>query len=101
MGAWPGNIRELRNVIEHSAIVTTGDTLRVPILDDVAATAAPQPTLADSERELIVGALERTAWRIKGPSGTAARLGLKPSTLYSRMKKLGIRPPGKPEDGKT
>jgi formate hydrogenlyase transcriptional activator len=90
---WPGNIRELKNVIEHGAILTSGDTLRVPLLDDAAPVAAPQPTLADSERELIFRALEGTGWRIKGPKGAAAALGLNPSTLYSRMKKLGVRPP--------
>jgi len=96
---WPGNVRELRNVIEHGAILTTGDTLRVPLLDDVVPVGAPTPTLADSERELILRALEGTRWRIKGPKGAAAALGLNPSTLYGRMKKLGIRPPGPAEDG--
>ena len=91
---WPGNVRELRNVIEHGAILTTGDTLRVPMLDDAAPVGAPPPTLADSERELILRALERAGWRIKGPKGAAAALGLNPSTLYSRMKKLGIRQSG-------
>jgi PAS domain S-box-containing protein len=96
---WPGNVRELKNVIEHGAILTTGDTLRVPMLDDAAPVGAPPPTLADSERELILRALGRTGWRIKGPKGAAAALGLNPSTLYSRMKKLSIRPPGPAEDG--
>ena len=91
---WPGNVRELRNVIEHGAIITTGDTLKVPALDDAAPAGAPQPTLADSERQAILRALEGTRWHIKGPNGAAAALGLKPSTLYSRIKKLGIRPPG-------
>jgi PAS domain S-box-containing protein len=91
---WPGNVRELKNVIEHGAIVTTGDTLRVPQLDDAAPAGAPQPTLADSERELILRALEGRGWHVKGPRGAAAALGLNPSTLYSRMKKLGIRPHG-------
>jgi len=96
---WPGNVRELKNVIEHGAILTTGNTLRVPLLDEAAAVGAPPPTLADSERELILRALERARWRIKGPKGAAAALGLNPSTLYGRMKKLGIRPPGPAEDG--
>jgi formate hydrogenlyase transcriptional activator len=91
---WPGNVRELKNVIEHGAIVSTGDTLRVPMLDDAGPVGAPQPTLADSERTLILRALESAGWRIKGPKGAAAALGLNPSTLYSRMKKLVIRPPG-------
>jgi PAS domain S-box-containing protein len=96
---WPGNVRELRNVIEHSAIVTTGETLKVPMLDEVAALAVPRQTLADSERELILQTLQSKHWKIKGPTGAAAALGLNPSTLYSRMKKLGIRPPGPAEDG--
>jgi formate hydrogenlyase transcriptional activator len=96
---WPGNVRELKNVIEHGAIVSTGDTLRVPMLDDAGPVGAPQPTLADSERTLILRALESAGWRIKGPKGAAAALGLNPSTLYGRMKKLGIRPPGPADDG--
>jgi PAS domain S-box-containing protein len=88
---WPGNIRELRNVIEHGAIITVGDTLRLPMLDEAAPTAAPPQTLADAEREHILRALERAGWHIKGPKGAAAELGLKPGTLYSRMKKLGIQ----------
>jgi formate hydrogenlyase transcriptional activator len=96
---WPGNVRELRNVVEHSAIVTTGETLRVPMLDDTVAAAAPPPTLADAERQAILRALETRKWRIKGPNGAAAALGVNPSTLYSRMKKLGIRPAGPAEDG--
>ena len=87
---WPGNVRELRNVIEHGAIVTAGDTLRVPMLQDAAPAAPTVQTLADSEREHILRSLERTGWRIKGPRGAAVLLGLNPSTLYTRMKKLGI-----------
>ncbi len=98
--AWLGNVRELKNVIEHAAIVTSGDTLRVPLLDAAAVAGAPSsPTLADSERELILRALEGKGWHVKGPGGAAAALGLKPSTLYSRMKKLGIHPPGQTEIG--
>jgi PAS domain S-box-containing protein len=96
---WPGNVRELRNVIEHGAILTTGDTLNVPMLEGAAPVGAPHPTLADSERELVLRALTSTGWRIKGPKGAAAALGLNPSTLYSRMKKLGVRPPGPRADG--
>jgi formate hydrogenlyase transcriptional activator len=96
---WPGNVRELRNVIEHGVIVTVGDTLRVPMLDDAAPGAAPPRTLTDVERAHVLRALERAGWRIKGPRGAAAALGLKPSTLYTRMKKLGIRTPRQTEDG--
>jgi len=96
---WPGNVRELRNVIEHGAIITTGDTLKVPLLDDAAPGVALPQTLADAEREHIQRVLESTGWRIKGPKGAAAALGLNPATLYSRMKKLGIRPRRQTEDG--
>jgi formate hydrogenlyase transcriptional activator len=96
---WPGNVRELRNVIEHGAILTTGETLRAPTLDDAAPVRPAAPTLAASERELILRVLETARWRIKGPKGAAAALGLHPSTLYNRMKKLGIQPSGQAEDG--
>lgn len=88
--AWPGNVRELRNVIEHGAILTSGDTLRVPMLVEASPAARKVQTLADAEREHILESLERTGWRIKGPKGAAALLGLNPSTLYGRMQKLGI-----------
>jgi transcriptional regulator with GAF, ATPase, and Fis domain len=94
---WPGNVRELRNVIEHGAIISIGDTLSVTRLGDAAPGAATPPTLADAERGHILRALESTGWRIKGPKGAAVSLGLNPATLYSRMKKLGIRPPVKAE----
>ena len=87
---WPGNVRELRNVIEHSTIITTDETLRVPMLEQEYPDAIPFWTLADSEREHIMKALEKTSWRIKGPNGAATLLGLNPSTLYGRMRKLGI-----------
>ncbi len=91
--SWPGNVRELRNVIEHAAIVTTGDTLRVPMIEEAAPAGTPEQaqTLAEAEREYILRALEKTGWQVKGPKGAATALGLKPATLYSRMKKLGIR----------
>ena len=87
---WPGNVRELRNVIEHATILTSGETLRVPLPQEAPSVVQPAQTLADSEREHIVKALETTGWRIKGPKGAATILGLNPSTLYSRMQKLGI-----------
>ncbi len=96
---WPGNVRELRNVIEHGAIITTGDTLKVAMLDESAPAAARPLTLAEAEREHILGTLERTGWHIKGPKGAAAELGLNPATLYTRMKKLGIRTPRQSENG--
>jgi DNA-binding NtrC family response regulator len=90
---WPGNVRELRNVIEHGAIITSGNTLRIPLLDEGGTPAVPsRQTLAEVDREHILHVLERTGWHIKGPNGAAVELGLNPGTLYSRMKKLGIRP---------
>jgi transcriptional regulator with GAF, ATPase, and Fis domain len=87
---WSGNVRELRNVIEHGVIVTSGNTLQVPLLIDGTPGVQPPQTLASAEREHILATLEKSAWRIKGAGGAAAILGLNPSTLYSRMKKLGI-----------
>ncbi len=88
--SWPGNIRELRNVIEHSAILSSGDTLKLTFLGD-SPTREPQPvTLAEAERGHILKTLELTNWRIKGKHGAAERLDMEPSTLYSRMQKLGI-----------
>ena len=70
------------------------------MLDETAAAPPPPQTLADAERELIRQALERTGWRVKGPTGAAAALGLNPSTLYGRMKKLGIKPRDQAEETK-
>ena len=91
--SWPGNVRELRNVLEHSAIVTAGETLAPPTFEDARPAAGGQ-TLAESERDHILGVLERTGWRIKGAQGAAEVLGLKRGTLYGRMRKLGIPFPG-------
>jgi formate hydrogenlyase transcriptional activator len=87
---WPGNVRELRNVIEHAAIITTGNTLKVPMLGETTPGTDSPGLLADVERGHILRTLEQTSWRIKGPTGAAVKLGLKPSTLRSRMAKLAI-----------
>ena len=100
---WPGNIRELKNVIERAAVVTRGNTL---LLGDGPETAALRQqgnnsrsiqtdtaqlqTLEDNERNLIRTTLDRTGGRIEGPTGAAALLAIHPSTLRSRMRKLGI-----------
>ena len=89
---WPGNIRELRNVIERAVILTDSSTLRVAVGTAPAGRAAA-PTLAATERAQIVAALEQTGWRIRGPGGAAALLGLNPTTLESRLKKLGLSRP--------
>jgi formate hydrogenlyase transcriptional activator len=96
---WPGNIREMQNVIERAVILSPGPSLQVPPGDlQLAATQAPAPaaapvTLADAEREHILGALREAGGVVGGPHGAAARLGMKRSTLYKKMKKLGISRP--------
>jgi len=96
---WPGNIRELQNVVERAVILSPGSSLLVP-LGDLQAAAAQTPvptgeavTLADAEREHIVSALRETGWVVGGPKGAAARLGMKRSTLLWKMKKLDISRP--------
>ncbi len=91
--SWPGNIRELENVIERAVIVTPGATLRMEDVFDLGQTAAGGQTLEDIEREHINQILQQTRWRIEGRSGAATVLGLKPATLRSRMQKLGIHRP--------
>jgi PAS domain S-box-containing protein len=113
---WPGNIRELQNVIERAMILSSGDTLtlseslvNLPIRPHPPAAAAPsepEPTpnrpastnndaqsLAEIDRAHIIAVLDECDWKIKGGGNAAARLGLKPSTLRYRMKKLGIQRP--------
>jgi transcriptional regulator with GAF, ATPase, and Fis domain len=88
--SWPGNIRELRNVIEHSVIVTSGATLNLAGLSHSPVREPRSLTLAALERDHIMKTLEATNWRVKGSSGAAALLDIAPSTLYSRIHKLGI-----------
>lgn len=94
---WPGNVRELENVIERGAILSPGGHFRIPELNPGTskAPAAGQLALGDVERQYILDTLARVKWRIYGPGGAAELLSLKPSTLYSKMKKLGIQNPGK------
>jgi PAS domain S-box-containing protein len=103
--SWPGNIRELRNVIERAAIVSQGSQLRLldNLQDHSTLTELPQPstieattvseTLDENQRQLIIRTLEKTYWRVEGQAGAAAMLGVNPNTLRSRMKKLGISKP--------
>ena len=93
---WPGNVRELRNVIERAMILARGSTLFVALgpAPTPAAAKAPTASLEASERAHILGVLEQTSWRIRGPGGAAERLDIKPTTLESRMKRLGLRRPG-------
>jgi formate hydrogenlyase transcriptional activator len=88
---WPGNVRELRNVIERALILSTGDTLHLEMPRSATEGSPQRPTLRQSQREQILRVLEETNWRIRGERGAAAILGLKPTTLESRMAKLGIK----------
>jgi formate hydrogenlyase transcriptional activator len=113
---WPGNVRELQNVIERAVILSPGRTLQIALCDlevpparseitgpsSVSEARSPTAhirppesdlTLADAEREHILRALQNTGWVVGGPKGAAARLGMKRSMLYWKMKKLGISRP--------
>ena len=105
---WPGNIRELGNVIERSVIVSRAGLLELGdwIVPQVSPASAPTAartsgpsvpgaarTLEEVERVRILEVLEQTKWRVSGPKGAALLLGLKPTTLESRMKRLGIARP--------
>ena len=107
---WPGNVRELENTIERAVINTRGPTLQLPDISGASESNRITPslnsalvdlgeqlstrqraTLTEMERDYIIQVLEETKWRIDGPKGAALVLGLKTSTLRSRMKKLGIQ----------
>lgn len=112
---WPGNIRELRNVIERAVILARGGVLNfdLPKSDSIAATPASKPhslnpvapgflTEAEMhrrERENLLAVLDRSGWRIKGAGGAAELLGIKPTTLLSRMKKMELARPKKTVTG--
>ena len=96
--SWPGNVRELENLIERAVILSRGPTLHVPLPEERLSGEAPAAavvTLEAAEREHILRALRDTNWVIAGPQGAAARLGMKRTTLQSRMAKLGITRPGR------
>ena len=97
---WPGNIRELQNVIERAVVLTQSTVVEADAIlihpispSRLSPTQAHAPTFADSERNAIVAALEAAHWRVSGTDGAAHRLGLKPTTLHAKMKKLGIHRP--------
>jgi transcriptional regulator with GAF, ATPase, and Fis domain len=92
--SWPGNIRELRNVVERAMIVATHKRLTISVPQTSAAATRRSPKLADVEKEHIRSVLENSGWRVRGTGGAADRLGLKPTTLETRMAKLGLKRPG-------
>jgi formate hydrogenlyase transcriptional activator len=92
--SWPGNIRELRNMVERFLITSTGTVLRGKLSAmESGVAAAHSQTFEDAQRKHIRQILESTGWRIRGGGGAAQVLGLKPTTLESRMQKLGILRP--------
>ena len=97
---WPGNVRELENVIERAVILSKGSVLQVPLLaltwarKERSSAGPTSPTFRDGERELILKALRESKGVIAGAEGAAARLGLKRTTLQSKMRRLGISRPG-------
>jgi len=93
---WPGNIRELENLVERAVILSQGTHLHVPLQELKMVEPerqAASPTLQDAERAQILRVLRETKWTIGGPDGAAARLGLKRTTLTSKLKKLGLSRP--------
>jgi formate hydrogenlyase transcriptional activator len=99
---WPGNVRELENIVERAMIITTGDTLQVDphwleraAMEEIAPDS--KSALADVERRAILETLQRCHGKIYGPAGAASALGLKPTTLYGKMRKHHIpkHPPSK------
>jgi formate hydrogenlyase transcriptional activator len=101
--SWPGNIRELQNLIERAVILSPGQTLQVPVseIDEGIGSARSDryhQTLEQSERAHILATLKDTRWILSGPRGAATRLGINRSTLQFRMKKLGIERPMPSED---
>jgi transcriptional regulator with GAF, ATPase, and Fis domain len=95
---WPGNIRELQNLIERAVILSNDGVRPNPLptaeTEQRAAISLGATTLRDSERTLILGTLETVGWIIGGPKGAAVKLGLKRTTLIHKMQKLGIARPG-------
>jgi hypothetical protein len=94
--SWPGNIRELQNMLERAVILANDGVLPNPLppspLRPITKVAGTM-TVRDYERALILQTLEACSWGVGGPNGAAARLGLKRTTLYQRIRRLGIKPP--------
>jgi DNA-binding NtrC family response regulator len=90
--AWPGNVRELRNVVERALILSSGQTLRIEPPVEVPNGDGGVESIDEVQRRHIMTVLETTGGRIRGAGGAAELLGLKPSTLRSRMQRLGLDP---------
>jgi transcriptional regulator with GAF, ATPase, and Fis domain len=93
--AWPGNVRELEHVVERAVIVSEGPELAAVewLREPEAPPAARLATLEEVERSHVRTVLEATGWRVSGAKGAAELLGMRPTTLEYRMKKLGIERP--------
>jgi len=87
---WPGNVRELRNLVERAMILSSGSIVVVDVPESSASSITPAMSLENMERMHIISVLGKTGWRIRGSNGAAEILAIKPTTLDSRMKKLGI-----------
>ncbi len=92
---WPGNIRELENVLERAVIDSPGPKLRLieELKNPLTRVSTPQKTLQAVERDYILQTLEKTRWKVGGKNSAAEILGLDRGTLRARMRKLGIRKP--------
>lgn len=89
--SWPGNVRELRNVVERAMILSKGSTLQAEVPSLAGSLSAQPMTLAEVERRHILDVLKKTGWRIRGNNGAAEVLDMKPTTLESKMAKLGLQ----------
>jgi transcriptional regulator with GAF, ATPase, and Fis domain len=89
--SWPGNVREVRNIVERAMIVTAGPTLEVELPNIAASPTGSSRKLSDVERKHILTVLDSTGWRVRGANGAAETLGLKPTTLEARMARLDIK----------
>ena len=94
--SWPGNIRELRNVVERAMIVATGTQLTFKLPPSSAPSSGRSERLAEIQKNHILNVLENTGWRVRGLGGAADLLGLKPTTLETRLAKLGLSRPRQP-----
>jgi transcriptional regulator with GAF, ATPase, and Fis domain len=91
--SWPGNIRELRNAVERAMIMASGPLLRIPVPTPLSVARLRSLRLADVQKDHIRNVLETAGWRVRGSGGAADRLGLRPTTLETRMAKLGLSRP--------